>query len=208
MIIQWNRIHIIIVTVAVLLPFALYFIGRSYYVGPLSDQVKSAQNQLQIQKNLLAKAQQELDENATPTTELQKQLPVEQATDQLLLLLSDIETKANSTINQLALAGQDKQNEATDTEQTGISSAVKEVQYQLQVTSENYVGMYNFIQGLSAAERLVTIEQLEFSEAAEDSIAFSVTFSAYYNPDLAALKVEAPTYEFKPSAEKTTPFAQ
>ncbi|MRH42971.1 hypothetical protein GH741_09765 [Aquibacillus halophilus] len=212
MIAKWSRIHIIILILSILAAISVYFAGYYHYVIPVTNQIEDSSELLTIQENTLANTSpQEEAGDSSLSTESQRKLPVAKDNDRLLITLNDIASNSNSVITEISITeaavGNVENTENTDQLLTSLAGLTT-INYQLQVSVANYQEMYSFLQQLTDTDRLLNIDQLIFGAAGEGNLDFSVTLSTFYSPSLLNLQVEAPTYDFQPSAEKTTPFPE
>ncbi|WP_226036532.1 hypothetical protein [Aquibacillus saliphilus] len=207
MIINWTRLQIIVLIGAVVLAISFYFIGYFTYLVPVTNEIEEEKERLNIQEQVLANSMEESEtvDDTNLSTQMQQSLPIEKGTDQLLVLLNEIQNDSNSEIIQMTSADTEVENMVGTDEQTDLED-LKATQYQLQVSTDSYQSMYDFLQGLKEANRLLNIEQIQFGEETDNNLDFSVTFSAYFSPSLQNLIIESPSYQFVPTGEKTTPF--
>ncbi|MCT2537950.1 hypothetical protein NC661_02040 [Aquibacillus koreensis] len=212
MTIRWSRLHSLLLILVIVLAVGIFVAGYMGFIQPLEEQVIDIQDEIDLQEQLIANAENN-NESLDSSTNLQLQLPIDKQTDQMLVRLKEIQEVSNSSINQYTIEHRSTGNEATDAESandqtSAIPNNVGSIYYQLQVTSGNYQQMYQFLNELREMDRIVSIDSLQFGPNTNENFDFSVSFTAYYSPTLNGLRIEAPTFEYEPSAAKETPFPE
>ncbi|MDL4841671.1 hypothetical protein [Aquibacillus rhizosphaerae] len=215
MMIKWTRLQQMLLILVIVLGAASYLFGHIFFVQPIKNDVQLVKEEIEFQEHIIANAKKKVDdsEQLETSTSLQQKVSVGKQTDQLLLLLKNIQDISNSTINQYSISyeplttEQDTGGNANDQGTQGIAG-IETINYELQVNSDNYSQMYTFLQELRSMERIVEINSIQFGSDAGDDFGFSVGFTAFYSPNLEELEPEAPTFEHQPSADKKTPFPQ
>ncbi|WP_138415525.1 type 4a pilus biogenesis protein PilO [Aquibacillus sediminis] len=196
----WNRrytyLSLILLAFVILVPVLIYI----YVLSPVESEVRQLEEQLQVQKQILAEGEQtEEEDDLENSSALQVKLPVTKANDQLLMLLNQLEQDTNSTVTSFSINSNDSTN-------TMISSDLSVISYQLQLTSPSYESMELFLEKLSNLERIVTVTSISFSSTSAADMSYSVAFSAYYDPALSELESETPSYDYTPPSQKNSPF--
>ncbi|WP_462412380.1 hypothetical protein [Neobacillus sp. Marseille-QA0830] len=148
-------------------------------------------------------------ENTTTTTEntnAQQATTEGQATEQTQ---QDTTTQSEST----------NQAETTDDQAAQTTTpAIKKLTVQLSVESPSYTEFEKFVDTLEALNRIVVVEAINYSggkeitdtltETENQKLAYTLTVSAFYMPDLADLEVDVPKIDAPAPAGKDNPLFQ
>ena len=190
MMMKWSRLQLFILVGVVVLAVLSYAGGYYLYVSPIKNQVEATEQRLETQQQILNQ-QVEGKVSDELTTDLKRQLPTNEATDRLLLLLRQVEARSESTIAQISIS----ESTSLDTITTSMED-LESITYQLLVSSPSFDQMHTFLSELESLDRLISINQLQFNQQdSEDYLNFSVSFSAYYNPTLIDIEIEAPLFD-------------
>ena len=93
MMMKWSRLQLFILVGVVVLAVLSYAVGYYLYVSPIKNQVEATEQRLETQQQILNQ-QVEGKVSDKLTTDLQRQLPTNEATDRLLLLLRQVEARS------------------------------------------------------------------------------------------------------------------
>ncbi|MBM7572024.1 type 4a pilus biogenesis protein PilO [Aquibacillus albus] len=188
----------------VIFTLLLFSYGYYYHVLPVKKEADNLTTQLEIQKRLLD--EQKTEENAISTsTNLQRQLPVKKAIDQLLVELSNIEDKTNNIITNFVIDNNSSTITDKNSDDMLISDQLKKVGFELEVTAPDYRRFRAFLTELDQLERIINIHSFQFGSGSNNIMTYSVSFSAYYNPSFEKLLEEAPVIDYEEPAQKTVP---
>ncbi|MEI2664580.1 type II secretion system protein GspM [Rossellomorea sp. LJF3] len=229
-----ERLLLIVSTFACL--FSL-FLCYYFVYSPQQDRLEMKQKELKAEQKILsaveAKTEQIEAHSYKDIHTLQKQIPVEPLTDQIILQLEKAEVLSQSEIQSINFAKEDfaySSEESDDTlegnsqgssspqESGSDNSAVKRLQMTMTVQSGNYFEMEKFIHELENLPRIVEVNQLliqgreEMSPVLTDEgpepLIFQLVASAFYIPGLSGLQDSLPSIDSPPPSLKKNPFIQ
>lgn len=230
----------IFTTILVLL---MLFVGIYFLVlYPKLEKVSQKETELHSQEQLLSALQSKVSSTHTHTFEstvsLQKKLPVKPLTQQLLLLIEKAEVVSNSFVANISFAdgemtidppakenvdesaeelatdqSEEETEIETEIETAFLPSGVKKITAQLRVESPSYFELEKFIRTLEEAERIIVIEEINFTaseeiieeEQAEKLLKYEVSLSAFYMPSLTDLLDTLPKIQSPKPANKKNP---
>ncbi|GGM27313.1 hypothetical protein GCM10011351_11420 [Paraliobacillus quinghaiensis] len=200
MIFRWSRMHSIILIGSLLLVILIAFFSFYQYIYPRQQELEHLQLKLAEQDILIENADQnsqEIEDEVASSLNLQKQLPIDKAVNQLILNFEEIEKITNTTIT-LMTKSEDQLSNSKSEEAT---PDLKKINYQLNVISTNYDDMNQFLVELNNMDRLVEINNIEFTQINVENFELSIGVTAFYNPSLTALQIESPAFEYNQQEE-------
>ncbi|WP_112181494.1 type 4a pilus biogenesis protein PilO [Paraliobacillus zengyii] len=200
MIFKWSRIYSLLSIGVVLLVIIIAFFSYYQFIYPSQQKVRYLEGELAEQDQLIENAdlsKQELEDEVANSLDLQKQIPIDKAINQLILNVEEIEKKTNSTITLLT----NSEDQVASDQDGEATSELTKINYQMEVLSPNYDEMNQFLTELTNMDRIVEINNIEFVQVEEGSIELSVGLTTFYNPTLTALQTETPTFEYDEEQE-------
>ncbi|WLR46127.1 hypothetical protein LC065_10950 [Halobacillus litoralis] len=166
---------------------------------------------------------------------IQQQLPVIPLIDQMLIGLDRAENASTSLITSIGIADSEssvsilqqedelKMNGENDESEEVVDLQSDEpvedeagqrieglhtLQFNVDVTSENYDEMVSFMKEIQSLSRVIQIESIQFdAPESENELGYSIVMNSYYQPLYANLANEAPQYHYGGSSNKVDPFA-
>ena len=202
--ISWNKMHVFLLVLVMFISIGVYFGGYFYFISPVQSKVATVSEQLAIQEQIIANTDlsntEVEDEQPTRSTNLQKKLPVEKNLDQLLLLLNQIENNTDVTIQQI-ISENTSLNKTMTKQLTNYSEEIESLPMQIQLSSKNQASLNTFLQELSNLERIVNIDVIQIGAIGEKQMESTIGLTAFYNPSLTTLLIEAPTFEYDQQEE-------
>lgn len=236
---QFSKKEMLIIIAGIFLAVLLYLVISFTYLYPLKESVFLKEQQLETEKQLQAAYEKRISSvpsgDIKSAIELQKKIPYEPFTEQLILNFEKAEVVSDSTITLMEfgegnLGGQqdtadDSEVESAETDSTDHSDDKSKTQVKmpdglqktsvtLTVESKDYEGVEKFIQILEDSKREMIIESIEFEGPEEISfdsdykemILFTVTVSAFYFPVLDDTQGNRTQIETPEPANKRNPF--
>jgi type IV pilus assembly protein PilO len=188
---QLDKKHMIILISLLLLSILLYFSAQFLYISPMKDSLALKESQLkteqQLNKTLETRLSTASSSDFNSTMELQKTLPVDPMTEQLVLDLEKAEVVSNSYItamefsqdgqigdreqflnNELGTTESDNAVQGTekiseDSQPIQMPNGVSKTSVIVTVESESYFELEKFIATLEELQRIVMVESISFS---------------------------------------------
>ncbi|MBB6455061.1 type IV pilus assembly protein PilO [Salirhabdus euzebyi] len=196
--------------------FALTFIvllgiGGAYFfsVKPLMENQEQAESSLSNEQLLYEKIseqykeQQQVDRSRDSLV-LQKQLPLDPFYEQLFWEVNEAQAISNSVVTSYNIS--EPIQFTLSTMDGAEGEELMQVTFSLQVTSPAYPNMIDFVDRLENSERIVSIEQVSFTQPdSEESLQYDLTFSAFYKEGLNTLRGSNPTIAIPAPANKDNP---
>lgn len=201
MIFKWSRIYSLISIGVVLLVILIAFLSYYQFIYPSQQEVKYLQDELEEQDQLIKNAdisKQAVEDEVASSLDLQRQLPIDKAINQLILNIEEIENKTNSTITLLT----NSEDQPASDQDTDATLDLTKINYQMEVVATNYDDMNQFLTELTNMDRIVEINNIVFAQTEDDTIELSIGLTTFYNPTLTALQTETPTFEYDQVQEK------
>lgn len=223
-----------ILSVFIITALILLFLYFKYY-QPAVQQLEMKKTELHSDEKGLAMLQQKVNQMGEKTFEstiaLQKKVPVKPLTDQLLLQLDKAETVSGSTIKSInfltgeAAKGQaettledsnETQSNQNSKKTVALPTGVKSTTVTIAVESPSYFELEEFIKQLQSLARIIGIEKIDVNGPTEmttddqekQTIAVTITASAFYMPELQSLADQLPKLEVPSASDKLNPFVQ
>ncbi|WP_102263736.1 hypothetical protein [Mesobacillus jeotgali] len=189
---QLEKKHLIILLSLFVFLILLYFGAHFLYISPMKDSLALKESQLkteqQLSKTLETRLSTASSSDFNSTMELQKTLPIDPMTEQLVLDLEKAEVVSNSYITAMEFSkdGQvidrekslnneqgttDSDNTAQGTETVSevdshpiqMPDGVSKTSVKVTVESESYFELEKFIATLEELQRIVMVESISFS---------------------------------------------
>jgi type IV pilus assembly protein PilO len=189
---QFEKKHLIILISLLLFSILLYFGAHFLYISPMKDSLALKESQLKseqlLSKTLETRLSTASSSDFNSTVELQKTLPVDPMTEQLVLDLEKAEVLSNSYItaiefskdgqvidreqplsNEQGTTDSDNAMQGTETV-SGVDSqpiqmpdGVSKTSVMVTVESASYFELEKFIETLEELQRIVMVESISFS---------------------------------------------
>ncbi|HSJ38666.1 MAG TPA: LysM peptidoglycan-binding domain-containing protein, partial [Planococcus sp. (in: firmicutes)] len=149
------------------------------------------------------------EEERVSTSELQQRVSVEPLTELIVLQLEQAELMSRSQVQSIGFADSPLQ---LLMPVEGIEN-VQKVQTTVSFETDDYAGITRFIKEIEAMKRILIIDSISFAsngevttaEGGDDVLQVSLSFSAFYRPDLIALADTLPKVDAPPPANKIDP---
>ena len=202
-----------LIALAVLFLLALGFYSYFLLYAPAQDAREQAQQSLRSERDVLMALQtqvKELPEGETVSTlELQKKVSIDPLSELMVLQIEEAELVSGTQIEAIQLAEADVE---LPIPVEGLEN-LKEVETTVAFSAENYGEITDFISEIEEMERILVIETINFGanpevrEVVEETERLQVTlsFAAYYRPDLIALEDTVPKIDAPSPADKQDP---
>ncbi|CAM3940895.1 hypothetical protein [Mesobacillus thioparans] len=189
---QLNKKNAILLISLAVLSILLYFSAYYLYLSPLKDSLYLKQNQLKTEQKLGETLETRLSAGSSndfnSTVELQKTLPADPLTEQLVLDLEKAEVISNSYITEMEFDhegqltevsqqvndGQETLDDEVAGQQTGsltdnniqpiqMPDGIAKTTVTITVESDSYFDLEKFIATLEKLQRIVMVESISFS---------------------------------------------
>lgn len=202
-----------LIALAVLFLLTLGFYSYFLLYAPALDAREQAQQSLRSERDVLMALQtqvKELPEGETVSTlELQKKVSIDPLSELMVLQIEEAELVSGTQIEAIQLAEADVE---LPIPVEGLEN-LKEVETTVAFSAENYGEITDFISEIEEMERILVIEAINFGanpevrEVVEETERLQVTlsFAAYYRPDLIALEDTVPKIDAPSPADKQDP---
>ncbi|SDI92631.1 hypothetical protein [Salimicrobium halophilum] len=204
----WNRNQSMLLGVLVAVVVVVGFLLYTMWLSPLTEEKESLDNQVATKENAVEILREDSGSDAISELEskqLQNILPVEKQEDQFLLMLERAEAASRTSIQSIARV--DGSAPAEETEDPGVQPLT----YELEMVSETFGDLMQFLSNLEGMERYSLIQSITFDSSAVEEgsgevLYYFVRVSTYHYPTLEALEPEAPSYNYGDPSGKVTPF--
>jgi len=180
----------------------LALVAYSYFniYAPVKETHKQMELSVANERDLLfalrkQKANTELlaSSNSQP---LQRKVPVKPIEDVVLLQISKAEIKSDSLVKNVTFTLSEAALEGLPEEENNVHQMLTEVTLEV----ESYKGIQKFIEEIERMDRIFIVDSIAFTgteevreiDAAENILELTLSFSAYYRPDLIDLQNETP----------------
>lgn len=201
--------------IALAIVFLLAISAYAYYMvySPAKEARVMAEQTFKSEREVLMALQEQLkalpEEERVSTSELQQRVSVEPLSELIVLQLEQAELLSRSQVKTIAIA--DSPLELLMPVE-GIEN-VQKVQTTVSFETADYAGITRFIQEIEAMKRILIIDSINFASNGEvttvdeedDVLDVTLSFSAFYRPDLIALSDTLPKVDAPPPANKIDP---
>lgn len=202
-----------LIALTILFLLALGFYSYFLMYAPAKDAREQAQQSLRSERDVLMALQtqiKELPESDTVSTlELQKKVSIDPLSELMVLQIEEAELISGTQIEAIELA------EAEVELQIPVEGLenLKEVETTVVFSAENYKEITDFITEIEDMERILVIESINFDANPEvrevieetERLQGTLSFAAYYRPDLIALEDTVPKIDAPAPADKKDP---
>lgn len=202
-----------LIALAVFFLLALGLYAYFLVYAPAKDAREQAQQSLRSERDVLMALQTQMKElpkgEPVSSLELQKKVSIEPLSELMVLQIEEAELLSGTRVEAIALTEADV---ALPVPVEGLEN-LKEVETTVTFTAENYNEITDFISEIETMERILVIESINFGanpeirEVVEETERLQVTlsFAAYYRPDLIALGDTVPKIDAPAPANKQDP---
>jgi len=202
-----------LIALAVLFLLALGLYSYFLMYAPAKEAREQAQQSLRSERDVLMALQTQVKElpegEAVSALELQKKVSIDPLSELMVLQIEEAELISGTRVEAIELAEADV---ALPVPVEGLEN-LKEVETTVAFTAENYNEITDFISEIEEMERILVIESINFGanpevrEVVEETERLQVTlsFAAYYRPDLIALEDTVPKIDAPAPADKQDP---
>ncbi|WP_075620468.1 LysM peptidoglycan-binding domain-containing protein [Paenisporosarcina indica] len=195
--------------------FCLAIVAYSYFTfySPKKESLAMAETTLATDRQTLFALEQQLaDQPEIPlvsSLELQKKVPVEPLTELILLQVEKAEVVSQSMVQSISFAEAPFVIEAPP---EGVET-LQQLAVSMTIETANFKNLEIFIDELEKLDRILVVESIAFGSPGEittadqeqDKLSLSLTFSAFFRPDLIELLDEVPKVDTPPPADKVNP---
>ncbi|WP_019412524.1 LysM peptidoglycan-binding domain-containing protein [Paenisporosarcina sp. TG20] len=196
--------------------FCLIMIAYAYFTFyvPKKESLAIAETTLTTDRQVLFALEQQLaDQPEIPivsSLELQKQVPVDPLTELVLLQIEKAEVVSGSLVQSVGFSQGPFVIEAPP---EGVE-ALQELNVSLSIETPTYGTLEAFISELEQMERIVVVDSIQFNsptgevttdEQELEKLQLTLTFSAFYRPDLLKLIKQGPKVDTPSPADKVNP---
>ncbi|WP_422123053.1 LysM peptidoglycan-binding domain-containing protein [Planococcus sp. X10-3] len=201
--------------IAIAIVFLLAISAYAWFLvyTPAKEARIAAEQTFKSEREVLMALQEQVkalpEEERVSTSELQQRVSVEPLTELIVLQLEQAELLSRSQVQSIGISEAPLQ---LLTPVEGIEN-VQKVQTTVSFETDDYAGITRFIKEIEAMKRILIIDSINFSsngevttvEAEDDVLDVTLSFSAFFRPDLIALADTLPKVDAPPPANKIDP---
>lgn len=198
--------------------FLLAIAAYSYFLmySPARDAKLQAEQLLTSEREVLMALEAQLKEvpegEQISTSELQEKVAVEPLTELIVLQIEQAELMAGALVTDIAIA---EEAVALPVPVEGLEN-LQQVNTTVTIEVPDYNGITTFIDEIESMKRIMIVENIDFSandevtaaDAEEELLDVTLSFTAYYRPDLIALADTLPKVDAPAPAGKLNPLPQ
>lgn len=195
--------------------FCLIMILYAYFTFyvPKKESLAVAEMTLTTDRQVLFALEQQLaDQPEIPivsSLELQKKVPVDPLTELVILQIEKAEVVSNSLVQSVGFS---EGPFVIESPPEGVET-LQQLLVNLSIETPTYATLEAFIDEIEKLDRILIVDNISFSSpgevTAEESepskLQLSLSFTAFYRPDLVELLEEVPKVDTPPPADKTNP---
>ncbi len=195
--------------------FQLYTPAREANAQAVSDLAAQREVIFELQRQVAAKPV----EQSSSSMPLQRKVPVLPLEDSILLQLEKAEVKSNTLIRNVAFNQDELEGAPPELTEEGEpitddpARSLTELTIDVELTATSYEAMDRFIREVEAMERIFVIQAIELETPEEvreagvekELIELTLSFQAFYRPDLVELQPEVPKLDAPMPAGKEDP---
>ncbi|MGB5944606.1 LysM peptidoglycan-binding domain-containing protein [Paenisporosarcina sp.] len=195
--------------------FCLIMIAYAYFTFyvPKKDSLAVAETTLTTDRQVLFALEQQLaDQPETPivsSLELQKKVPIDPLTELIILQVEKAEVVSNSLVQSMGFSQGPFVIEAPP---EGVET-LQQLLVTLTIETSTYSTLETFIDEIEKLDRILIVDNIAFSSPGEVTteevdpakLQLSLSFTAFYRPDLLELVDEGPKVDTPAPAEKSDP---
>ncbi|MBT2582422.1 type II secretion system protein M [Planococcus sp. ISL-109] len=202
-----------LIALAVFFLLALVLYAYFLVYAPAKEARELAQQSLGSERDVLMALQTQVKElpegESVSTLELQKKVSIDPLSELMVLQIEEAELLSGTRVEAISLTEADV---ALPVPVEGLEN-LKEVETTVTFTAEDYNEITAFISEIETMERILVVESINFGanpeirEVVEETERLQVTlsFAAYYRPDLIALGDTVPKIDAPAPANKQDP---
>ena len=196
----------------------LFFLAISAYAyfmvySPAKEARMMAEQTFKSEREVLMALQEQVkalpEEERVSTAELQQRVSVEPLSELIILQLEQAELLSRSQVKSLQIAESPLE---LLTPVEGIEN-VQKIQTTVAFETDDYAGITKFIEEIESMKRILIIDAINFASNGEvttvdgedEILEVTLSFSAFYRPDLIALADTLPKVDAPPPANKVDP---
>ncbi|MFD1030495.1 LysM peptidoglycan-binding domain-containing protein [Metaplanococcus flavidus] len=180
---------------------------------PAKESRIAAEQTFKSEREVLMALQEQLkampEDERVSTSELQQKVSVEPLTELIVLQLEQAELLSRSQVQTIGILEAPLQ---LLTPVEGIEN-VQKVQTTVSFETEDYAGITRFIEEIEAMKRILIIDSISFqsngevttADGGDEVLQVTLSFSAFFRPDLIALSDTLPKVDTPPPANKVDP---
>ncbi|QHJ71585.1 LysM peptidoglycan-binding domain-containing protein [Planococcus halotolerans] len=201
--------------IALAVVFLLAISAYAYFMvyTPAKEARLMAEQTFKSEREVLMALQEQVkalpEEERVSTAELQQRVSVEPLSELIVLQLEQAELLSRSQVKSLQIAESPLE---LLTPVEGIEN-VQKIQTTVAFETDDYAGITKFIKEIESMKRILIIDSIDFAsngevttvEAEDDILEVTLSFSAFYRPDLIALADTLPKVDAPPPANKVDP---
>lgn len=201
--------------IAIAIIFLLTISAYAYFMvySPAKEARLMAEQTFKSEREVLMALQEQVkalpEEERVSTAELQQRVSVEPLSELIVLQLEQAELLSRSQVKSLQIAESPLE---LLTPVEGIEN-VQKIQTTVSFETDDYAGITKFIKEIESMKRILIIDAIDFAsngevttvEAEDDILEVTLSFSAFYRPDLIALADTLPKVDAPPPANKVDP---
>lgn len=189
---------LVVLAIVFLLSLVIYSYIKIY--APAKEANERAIQTLENERDVLfALERQEAQQNPARSSNsrpLQQKVPVKPLEDLILLQVQEAEVKSDTYLQEVNFSLENALIDNPPEHVTNVQAVITEVRLQ----TDSYSKIDRFIEEIESMERIYVMDAVEFSVPGEirsddekvDFLELTVTFHAFYRPDLIELEDEAP----------------
>lgn len=195
--------------------FCLIMIAYAYFTFyvPKKESLAVAETTLTTDRQVLFALEQQLaDQPETPivsSLELQKKVPIDPLTELIILQIEKAEVVSKSLVQSMGFSQGPFVIEAPP---EGVET-LQQLLVTLTIETSTYTTLEAFIDEIEKLDRILIVDNISFSSPAEVTtdeidpakLQLSLSFTAFYRPDLLELLDEGPKVDTPSPAEKSNP---
>ncbi|MFC3211831.1 LysM peptidoglycan-binding domain-containing protein [Planomicrobium okeanokoites] len=202
-----------LIAIAVLSLLAISAYAYFMVYTPAKEARMMAEQTFKSEREVLMALQEQVkalpEEERVSTAELQQRVSVEPLSELIVLQLEQAELLSRSQVKSLQIAESPLE---LMTPVEGIEN-VQKIQTTVAFETDDYAGITKFIKEIESMKRILIIDAIDFAsngevttvEAEDDILEVTLSFSAFYRPDLIALADTLPKVDAPPPANKVDP---
>lgn len=202
-----------LIAVAVIFLLAISAYAWFMVYSPAKEARLAAEQTFKSEREVLMALQEQIkalpEEERVSTSELQQRVSVEPLSELIVLQLEQAELLSRSQVQTIDIAESPLE---LLTPVEGIEN-VQKVQTTVSFETDDYAGITRFIKEIEAMKRILIIDSITFASNGEVTMAeeedelleVTLSFSAFYRPDLIALADTLPKVDAPPPANKIDP---
>lgn len=201
------------IVLAVLFFLAISAYGYFMVYAPAKETRVMAEQTFKSEREVVMALQEQLkalpEQERVSTSELQQRVSVEPLSELIVLQLEQAELLSRSLVQSIEIAESPLE---LLTPVEGIEN-VQKVQTTVTFETGDYAGITRFIEEIESMKRILIIDAIDFAsngevtttETADENLEVTLSFSAFYRPDLIALSDTLPKVDAPPPANKVDP---